>query len=100
MARAGGAVEADIEGGVRTMKAARISMTYALLAHILKLPEDAQIRAIWSDPMRPRQFHFVVEHDDLPEVEEGCTLPEAVIVYNRGPETELAMCFEQWSVQT
>ena len=79
------------------MKAAKISMTYALLTDFLRLPVGAEIRGIWGDRCKPHLFHFIVQHEDLPEVAEGCVPPRADIIYHTGSDMEPH--FEEWSVQ-
>lgn len=63
------------------MKSRRIAvfrMSTDLLKEVMQMPKDARILRV-SDAnswLRPDSFDVVVEHPDLPVVDEACEVPE------------------------
>jgi len=77
------------------MNAGRVFMSYALLAEFLKLPKGAEIRGIRQVDFRPYLFEMLIEHPDLPEVEEGTMPPKVEITWQYSAEK--GWLFDSWS---
>jgi len=62
---------------------------------VLALPEGAQIRGLLIDLEFPDSFGVVIEHPDLPEVEEGTMPPKVEITWQYSAEK--GWLFDSWS---
>ncbi len=64
-----------------TTHAGAIQVTYEALARLLELQENAQITGVCQSPgdRLHEQFGIIVLHPDLPEVREGCEIPQVDI---------------------
>jgi len=76
------------------MNAARVVMTYALLAEFMRLPEGAQIRGIREKRFDRDRFELLIEHPDLAEVEEGFVPARIDLVYEHSPRKEHTFKFK------
>ena len=65
----------EIVGGA-TMGCARFQVNYQRLAEALYLPPGSRITLVQDNPEQwPPNCWIYVEHPDLSELEEGCTIP-------------------------
>ena len=69
----------------------RFLVTPELLAQALNMPEGSNIMEVWRDrTYLAGDFEFIVEHDDLPEVEEGAKIAAVTpIVTTKQHETAM-----------
>jgi hypothetical protein len=65
-----------------TRRLGRIKVTAKLLIKLLLLPEGTIIHRVWQDPrLNSDDYEMVIEHPDLPAVEEASVIPVIGIRY-------------------